>query len=170
MRGEFPRFIGGEAGRGAGLYPDGLLFNASGVDAAVQELNGGTPYSGVVVAARDDMVGRGDNSVFAAYTQHPLYPKEFPIPAILEGAKGEACKSVENFDLTTRPLMDERITQHSTDFIARNAAAGTPFFLYARFTTIHEPSAQRTSSPTAGVYQSSPEGDAASIIPALNTR
>jgi arylsulfatase len=85
------------------------------------------------------MVGRGDNSVFAAYTQHPLYPKEFPIPAILEGAKGEACKSVENFDLTTRPLMDERITQHSTDFIARNAAAGTPFFLYASFTTIHPP-------------------------------
>jgi hypothetical protein len=38
VRGEFPRLIGGEAGRGAGLYPDvGLLFNASGVDAAVQE-------------------------------------------------------------------------------------------------------------------------------------
>ena len=36
--------------------------------------------------------------------------------------------------------------------------------------TIHEPSVQRTSSPTAGMYQSSPEGDAASFIPALNTR
>ncbi len=34
---------------------------------------------------------------------------------------------------------DERITNRSIDFIARNAAADTPFFLYASFTTIHPP-------------------------------
>jgi arylsulfatase A-like enzyme len=68
-----------------------------------------------------------------------LYPKDFPIPTILQGVKGEACTSVEKFDLTTRPFMDEQITERSTDFIARSAAAGTPFFLYASFTTIHPP-------------------------------
>ena len=87
----------------------------------------------------DEWWGIPNSSDEASYTQHPLYPDDFPIPAILEGAKGEACKSVENFDLTTRPFMDERITERSTDFIARNAAAGTPFFLYASFTTLHPP-------------------------------
>jgi len=81
------------------------------------------------------MVGVPNSSDEAAYTQHPLYPKDFPVPAILDGVKGEACKSVQNFDFTTRPFMDEKITERSTDFIARNAAAGTPFFLYTSFTT-----------------------------------
>jgi arylsulfatase A-like enzyme len=87
----------------------------------------------------DEWWGIPNSSDEASYTQHPLYPKDFPIPEILQGAKGEACTSVEKFDLTTRPFMDEKITERSTDFIARNAAAGTPFFLYASFTTIHPP-------------------------------
>lgn len=87
----------------------------------------------------DEFWGIPNSSDEASYTQHPLYPKDFPIPAILEGAKGQPAKAVENFDLSNRPLMDERITDRSMDFIKRNAAAGTPFFLYTSFTTIHPP-------------------------------
>jgi arylsulfatase len=87
----------------------------------------------------DEWWGIPNSSDEASYTQHPLYPKDFPIPEILQGAKGEACTPVDKFDLSTRPFMDEGITERSTDFIARNAAAGTPFFLYASFTTIHPP-------------------------------
>jgi arylsulfatase A-like enzyme len=87
----------------------------------------------------DEWWGIPNSSDEASYTQHPLYPKDFPLPMILEGAKGEACKAVEKFDLTTRPFLDAWITERSTDFIARNAATGTPFFLYASFTHIHPP-------------------------------
>jgi len=87
----------------------------------------------------DEWWGIPNSTDEAAYTQHPLYPKDFPIPMILEGAKGEPCKAVDKLDLTTRPFMDEWITQRSMDFIARNAAAGAQFFLYASFTTIHPP-------------------------------
>jgi arylsulfatase A-like enzyme len=87
----------------------------------------------------DEWWGIPNSSDEASYTQHPLYPKDFPIPMILEGAKGRACEAVEKFDLTTRPFMYEWITERSIDFIARNAAAGTPFFLYASFTHIHPP-------------------------------
>jgi arylsulfatase len=87
----------------------------------------------------DEWWGIPNSSDEASYTQHPLYPKDFPIPMILQGAKGQPCAPVEKFDLSARPFMDEKITERSTDFIARNAAAGTPFFLYASFTTIHPP-------------------------------
>ncbi len=56
---------------------------------------------------------------------------------IIEGAKGQPCKPVEKFDLTTRLCMDEWITERSTDFIVRTGAAGTPFFLYSSFTIVH---------------------------------
>ncbi|MGO9655621.1 hypothetical protein [Mycobacterium sp.] len=69
----------------------------------------------------DEWWGIPNSSDEAFYTQHPLYPKDFPIPMILEGAKGEACKAVEKFDPTTRPFMgtsgsptDPLISSHET--------------------------------------------------------
>ena len=41
----------------------------------------------------DEWWGIPNSSDEASYTQHPLYPKDFPIPMILEGAKGPGVQS-----------------------------------------------------------------------------
>jgi arylsulfatase len=87
----------------------------------------------------DEWWGISESSDTASYTAHPLYPKDAHVPMILESKKGEEPRPWAEFDLETRPLMDERITERTVEFIHRNAASGTPFYIYAPFTNLHPP-------------------------------
>jgi len=69
--------------------------------------------------------------LFAATGQEP--------PKIWEGVKGAPSRPVNDFNLDTRPLMDEKITNRTIEFIRSNAAAEKPFFVYVGFTQLHAP-------------------------------
>ena len=87
----------------------------------------------------DEWWGITESSDEASYADHPLYPDDWEVPKIHEGRKGEPQRAVADFDLSSRPFMDEGIADRSADFIKRNAAEGRPFFLYAPFTNVHPP-------------------------------
>jgi arylsulfatase A-like enzyme len=61
------------------------------------------------------------------------------MPKIWDGVKGSPVTPAEDFNLQTRPLLDEKIAARAADFIARSARAGTPFFTYICFTQMHPP-------------------------------
>jgi hypothetical protein len=75
-------------------------------------------------------------------------------------ANGQACKAVEKFDLTTRPFLDEWITERSIDFIARSTATGTPFSWTRASPTFHPPLAVHpdfaSSSGSPGAVPNNP--------------
>ena len=75
----------------------------------------------------------------ASYTAHPLYPADGHVPKIRASKRGEAPVETANFDLETRPFVDQGIAERSVDFIKRNASEGRPFFVYAPFTNLHPP-------------------------------
>ena len=62
-------------------------------------------------------------------------------PKVWAGTKGEQPTAVADLDMEIRPLLDEQITEKATDFIKRQAKAGTPFFAYVAFTHFHPPEA-----------------------------
>jgi len=88
----------------------------------------------------DEWFGIKNTSDEAAYTSYPLFAATgLEIPKVWEGVKGSASRPVEDFNLHTRPLMDEKITKRTVDFIKRNATAGKPFFVYVGFTQLYPP-------------------------------
>lgn len=87
----------------------------------------------------DEWWGIKNTTDESGYTSHPQYPPDFPIPKIWEAVAGQTAKPVDNYNLETRPFMDEGITQRTVEFIRRNAANSQPFFVYASFTHIHPP-------------------------------
>ncbi len=56
-----------------------------------------------------------------------------------KSVKGQPFEEVADFDRKIRPFMDEKITDHTIDFIRRGAASKTPFFAYVGFTNVHPP-------------------------------
>jgi arylsulfatase A-like enzyme len=87
----------------------------------------------------DEWWGISESSDEASYTAHPLYPGNGHVPKVLESKRGGAPVESANFDLETRPFMDQGIAERSANFIKRNASEGTPFFVYAPFTNVHPP-------------------------------
>ena len=75
----------------------------------------------------DEWWGISESSDEADYTSHPMYPPDFPRPKIKASLKGQPVEEVDDFNLRTRPLMDENIADKTVDFIKRNAEADTPF-------------------------------------------
>ena len=73
----------------------------------------------------DEWWGISESSDEASYSAHRLYPNEWPVPKIHEARRGEPQRGVAAFDLATRPLMDEGITERTVEFIGRNAAVST---------------------------------------------
>jgi arylsulfatase A-like enzyme len=92
----------------------------------------------------DEWWGISESSDEASYTAHPLYPDDWPVPKIQESRRGETPRGVADFDLQTRPLMDERITERSVEFIKAKAASGQPFF---RVCAVHESPPSDDSAP-----------------------
>jgi arylsulfatase len=87
----------------------------------------------------DEWWGISETSDEAAYTAHPMYPPEFPVPKVKASIKGKTFTEVADFDLAIRPFMDEKITDKTMDFIRRSATAEKPFYAYVCFTNVHPP-------------------------------
>ena len=87
----------------------------------------------------DQWWGISESSDEAAYTSHPLYPKDLHIPMVLQSVRGGEVEEVEPFDLQIRPFMDERITDRTLQFIRDSVAEEKPFFAYVGFTNMHPP-------------------------------
>ena len=88
----------------------------------------------------DEWFGIKNTSDEAGYSPYALFAESgYPMPKIWEGVKGSPVTPVADFDLETRPLIDEQIAARAAAFIKRNAEAGTPFFTYVCFTQMHPP-------------------------------
>jgi len=87
----------------------------------------------------DEWWGISESSDEAGWTAHPMYPDYLPRPKIKRAVKGEPYEEVDDFNLKTRPFMDEKITDKTIDFIRRKHAEDTPFFAYVGFTNTHPP-------------------------------
>ena len=104
----------------------------------------------------DEWWGISESSDEAGWTAHPMYPDYLPRPKIKQAVKGQPHEEVDDFNLKTRPFMDEKITDKTIDFIRRNHAEGTPFYAYVGFTNMHPPMIAHpdfedaTDSPHAG--------------------
>ncbi len=61
------------------------------------------------------------------------------LPFVMEGVKGSPAEKREVYDLEMRRRIDEELTRRSCAFIAREALAGKPFFLYVPLTQMHFP-------------------------------
>ena len=58
---------------------------------------------------------------------------------IYSARKGSPVKAVKVYDIPARREIDREVTDHAKDFIARQAKAGKPFFLYLPYTQTHMP-------------------------------
>jgi arylsulfatase A-like enzyme len=77
----------------------------------------------------------------AGYTAWPLFPESgMKPPMIWEGKKGKPSTPVMPLDLKVRPIVDEKyIIPKTIEYIKRNAAAKTPFFVYVGYSELHPP-------------------------------
>ena len=104
----------------------------------------------------DEWFGIKNTSDEAGYSSYPLFAESGgEVPKIWEGVKGSPVTPVEDFNLETRPLVDEKIAARTVDFIKRNARDGTPFFTYVCFTQMHPPLIHHpdwTGKSGGGVY------------------
>jgi arylsulfatase A-like enzyme len=104
----------------------------------------------------DEWFGIKNTSDESGYSSYPLFAESgFPVPKIWEGVKGSPVTPVEDFNLQTRPLLDEKIATRTAGFIKRHAEAGKPFFTYVCFTQMHPPLIHHpefTGSSGGGVY------------------
>jgi len=87
----------------------------------------------------DEWWGISETSDEAAWTSHPMYPDNFPRPKIKAAVKGQPFEEVDDFNMKTRPFMDEKITDKTIDFIRRQHSEGKPFYAYVGFTNVHPP-------------------------------
>jgi arylsulfatase len=92
----------------------------------------------------DEWWGYKDSMDEAGWTSYALYRELIKAtggesPKIWEGRKGQPSKPVRELDLEVRPLMDEMIIKHTTDYIAKQANAGKPFFVYTALSHAHPP-------------------------------
>jgi arylsulfatase A-like enzyme len=92
----------------------------------------------------DEWWGYKDSADEAGWTSYALYRELIKAtggesPKIWEGRKGEASKPVRDLNMEVRPVLDELITTHTTDYIAKQARAGKPFFVYTALSQFHPP-------------------------------
>ena len=74
-------------------------------------------------------MGIKNTSDESAYSTYALFAESgFRVPKIWEGVKGAHVKPVEDFNLTTRALLDEKIAARAAEFISRSAKGARPFF------------------------------------------
>jgi arylsulfatase len=132
----------GEYGLAPWEYTLGELFSDAGYATAlygkwhVGEAEGRLPID----QGFDEWFGIKNTSDESAYSSYPLFSASgFPVPKIWEGVKGSKVRAVDDFNLQTRPLMDEKIASRTVEFIKRNASAKKPFFVYVGFTQLHPP-------------------------------
>jgi len=88
----------------------------------------------------DEWYGIKNTTDEAGYSSTPQFdPEVFPQPYIWEGKKGQPSEKVKPFNLDSRKTIDREIVEHSEAFIAKQANADSPFFLYMALTQVHPP-------------------------------
>jgi arylsulfatase len=87
----------------------------------------------------DEWWGISETSDEAAWSSHPMFPPNMPTPKIKAAVKGQPFEEVDEFNMETRPFMDEKIAEKTIDFIRRSHAEGKPFYAYVGFTNVHPP-------------------------------
>lgn len=88
----------------------------------------------------DQWYGIKNTTDEAGYSSTPQFdPKVVPLPYIWEGKKGSPSKKVKPFNLKTRKTIDRDIVERTEAYIAKQAKAGKPFFVYIGLTQIHPP-------------------------------
>jgi arylsulfatase len=92
----------------------------------------------------DEWWGYKDSADEAGWTSYAQYREMIEAtggqsPKIWEGTKGTPSKTVRDLDLDVRPILDELITEHTTKYIARQAKADKPFFVYTALSQFHPP-------------------------------
>ncbi|MEA3334734.1 MAG: arylsulfatase [Chloroflexota bacterium] len=88
----------------------------------------------------DEWYGIKNTTDEAGYTSYPMFHETgYPIPQIWEGVKGSPSQPVEEYNLESRALIEEKITQRTIDFIQRHADNDQPFYAYIGFTHVHPP-------------------------------
>ena len=88
----------------------------------------------------DEWFGIKNTSDESGYSAYALFAESgSDMPMIWEGTAGSPVTSVADFDLETRPLLDEQVATRATAFIERAARSGKPFFTYICFTQMHPP-------------------------------
>jgi arylsulfatase A-like enzyme len=88
----------------------------------------------------DQWFGIKNTSDEAGYSSTPQFdPDLVPQPFVWEGEKGRPSHKVEPFNLETRKTIDRDIIERSETYIADQAKADNPFFLYIGLTQIHPP-------------------------------
>ena len=88
----------------------------------------------------DEWFGVKNTTDEAGYSSTPQFdPDVFPQPYSWEGKKGQPSKKVEPLNLETRKTIDREIVERSEAYIAEQAVADDPFFVYISFTQIHPP-------------------------------
>ena len=132
---------GGHYGLAPWEYTIGELFSDAGYATAyfgkwhLGDVSGRVPTD----QGFDQWWGISESSNDAAYTSHPLYPKDLPIPMVKQSVRGGEVEEVKAFDLQIRPFMDEQITDRTLQFIRDSVAEKKPFFAYVSFTNMHPP-------------------------------
>jgi arylsulfatase A-like enzyme len=110
----------------------------------------------------DEWWGYRDSADQCGYTSYATFNalvKEngVEVPQIWEGKKGGKQTAVREMNLEVRPLLDELIVGKATEYIKRQAAAGTPFFTYVGLSHVHfpevvHPDFDQTSPERTGPY------------------
>lgn len=62
-----------------------------------------------------------------------------PVPHLLEGRRGEKVREVEPYTAANRPLIDERLSDKASAYIAEHAEDEQPFFLFVSWSLVHHP-------------------------------
>jgi arylsulfatase len=88
----------------------------------------------------DEWWGIKNTSDEAGYTSYPLFVESgMPAPKVWEGVKGKPSHPIQDFNMATRPFMEEKIVDHTIRFIKREVEAARPFFVYVGLTQLHPP-------------------------------
>ena len=92
----------------------------------------------------DEWWGYKDSADEAGWLSYAAYRELIKVtgvepPKLWQGRKGEPSKSVCDFNMEVRPVLDEMITKHTSDYITRQAKAGKPFFVYTGLSQFHPP-------------------------------
>jgi arylsulfatase len=88
----------------------------------------------------DEWYGIPNTTDEAVYSLLPGFAESgVPEGYVLEALKGEIPTRARPYNLDYRPLIDRDLTDRAIDFMRRQTAAGTPFFLYLPYTATHFP-------------------------------
>ena len=88
----------------------------------------------------DEWYGIPNTTDESMYTTQPHFdPEVVEPPQIVEATRGQTPRNVKEYTPETRRTIDRELTEHTIDFMERNAKAKRPFFAYVPFTLTHLP-------------------------------